>query len=648
MTEKSDESSVREESSPDMAKRPSGRLELTWANKDKALLSRDDGSYEWVAKRDRRVAEVRLLRDAGTVGEVHPEAERAKDNLLIRGDALHALTALTKLPEFAEEYVGKVKLVYIDPPFNTGQAFEHYDDGIEHSVWLAMMRDRLVQVRRLLSADGSVWVHLDDREAHRCRMLLDEVFGADCFVSEVIWETTDARKMDADQFSLAHNRILVYSKSYGWEPHRYVAETNETDFPLVDASGNRYSRRELRKWGKNSLRTERPNGWYPLTAPDGSEVFPIRPDGREGTWRWQASKVEADADRIEWVKTDRGLEPYVKTYMSSGKKPLPPRTLWKIGEVPGNPAAREQVKALFPDVEPFSTPKPEELLQEILFLGTNEGDIVLDFFSGSGTTGAVAQKMGRRWVMAERERDTIETFSAPRLAAVVNGSDEGGISSREHRIAVEALPDGVSPEDAREFVRVLTRLAPEIEPSSAFSADDAKAIVRVLKARAKTRLEREVNWRGGGGFRTLDVAPSMYHEEHGMVFLADWATASDLSEAVAAQLGFDYEIEGPFCGRKGRVRLAVVDGHVTRDVAKAIVDSLEKGETLSLVATSVDPDVDEALGKLRRGSRARVAPEDLLLQYAKPSNWRVSVAREPETKLDAEIEEEALATEGIS
>lgn len=286
MTDKSDESSVREESSPDMGRKPTGRLELTWANKDKALLSHDDGSYEWVGKRDRRVAEVRLLRDAGTFGEVNSESNRAKDNLLIRGDALHALTALSKLPEFAEEYVGNVKLAYIDPPFNTGQAFQHYDDGIEHSVWLTMMRDRLVQIKRLLSTDGSVWVHLDDREAHRCRMLLDELFGPECFVSEVIWETTDARKMDADQFSLAHNRILIYSRTHGWEPNRYEAETNESDFPHLDESGRRYSRRELRKWGKSSLRTERPNGWYPLTAPDGQVVYPIRPDGREGTWRW--------------------------------------------------------------------------------------------------------------------------------------------------------------------------------------------------------------------------------------------------------------------------------------------------------------------------------------------------------------------------
>src|SRR6266511_1888257 len=135
-----------------------GRLELTWTNKDKRLLAYEDGSYVWVPPSDYRVAEVRLLDDAGTVGETRSASKRAADNLLIRGDALNALTSLTELPEFAKEYVGNVKLAYLDPPFNTQQSFLHYDDGLEHSVWLTMMRDRLLQVRDLLAPTGSVLV----------------------------------------------------------------------------------------------------------------------------------------------------------------------------------------------------------------------------------------------------------------------------------------------------------------------------------------------------------------------------------------------------------------------------------------------------------------------------------------------------------
>jgi adenine-specific DNA-methyltransferase len=177
-----------------------GRLELTWTNKHLRLLAHDDGSYEWVPASDYRVAEVRLLRDAGTVGQVHDDAERAKDNLLIRGDTLNALTSLIELPEFAQEYVGKVKIAYLDPPFNTQQSFLQYDDALEHSVWLTMIRDRLLQIRTLLAPDGSVWLHLDHSEVHRARCAMDEVFGPGCFVAEIIWRSSDNSNNDAKQF----------------------------------------------------------------------------------------------------------------------------------------------------------------------------------------------------------------------------------------------------------------------------------------------------------------------------------------------------------------------------------------------------------------------------------------------------------------
>lgn len=540
-----------------------GRLELTWTNKEKRLLAYEDGSYVWVPPADYRVAEVRLLDDAGTVGEVHAESRRAADNLLIRGDALNALTSLAELPEFAREYVGKVRLAYLDPPFNTQQSFLQYDDALEHSVWLTMMRDRLVQIRKLLSAGGSVWVHLDDREAHRCRVLMDEVFGMDCFVAEVIWEITEARKMDADQFSLAHNRVLVYSRTSGWQPNRYPADADESAYPHMTEDGRRYSRRELRKWGKNSLRTDRENLWYPLIAPDGTEVWPIRPDGKEGCWRWQKSTVEENLDRIDWVETQRGVEPYVMTLMEDGKKPKPPRTLWTTDWLPGNPAARKHVKQLFPEVEPFDTPKPEELLREILFLGSNPGDIVLDCFLGSGTTAAVAHKMGRRWVGIERNTATLDTFAIPRLTKVVEGNDPGGITEA-------------------------------------------------------------VGWEGGGGFRILDVAPSMFEEDGGAVFIAEWASNGKLAEVTAAQLGFEFEADPPFTGRRGRSRLAVIDGLVNADVARMLVEALPDGELLTLCGTAVDPEVRSELRELRRGSTVRKIPASILADF-RSARWQPSV-----------------------
>lgn len=421
-------------------------------------------------------------------------------------------------------------------------------------MWLTMMRDRLVQIRKLLANNGSVWVHLDDREAHRCRSVLDEVFGIDCFVSEVVWEITDARKMDAKQFSLAHNRLLIYSREPTWEPDRYPGDVDEASYPHTTLDGRRYSRRELRKWGKNSLRRDRPNLWYSITAPNGQDVWPIRPDGKEGNWRWQPSKVEEEWDRIDWVQTDRGIEPYVMTFMEEGKKPKPPRTLWTTDWMPGNPAAREHLKQLFPGLEPFDTPKPEELLSEILFLATRPGDVVLDCFLGSGTTAAVAHKMGRRWIGVERSTDTLDKYVLPRLTKVVNGEDPGGITE-------------------------------------------------------------QTGWTGGGGFRILDVAPSMFDDDEGTVYLADWAVNGRLAEACAAQLHYEFEAEPPFAGRRGRTRLAVVDGLVNEDVVRLLVANLPDDERLVVCGTAVDPAARTLLGELRRGSSVRKIPASILQDY---------------------------------
>ncbi len=199
-----------------------GRLELTWTNKALRLLAHEDGRYEWVSPSDYRVAEVRLLDDVATAGEVG--RTRAANNLLIRGDALNALRSLTRLPEFAREYVGKVKLVYLDPPFNTQQSFLHYDDALEHSVWLTMMRDRLLQIRDLLAPDGSVWVHCDDTEQHRLRLVMDEVYGGSNYVATIVWRSSDNSNNDAKQFSTDHN----YLKDHGTRSRSWAASDPQT------------------------------------------------------------------------------------------------------------------------------------------------------------------------------------------------------------------------------------------------------------------------------------------------------------------------------------------------------------------------------------------------------------------------------------
>ena len=226
------------------------RLELTWFNKDKALIPTENGKYgySWVDPRDPRYCETHTLvegayiegiqaaKEAGLSYSERADLEPTTDNLLINGESGDVLEALTRVPELADKYLGKIKLCYIDPPFNTAGTFTHYEDNLEHSVWLTMMRDRLVHIKKLLSDDGSIWVHLDDSENHRMRLLLDEVFGASNFIAEVVWQKADSPRNDAAGFSISHDSILIYSKNHSWRPNRVarLATTNTSRYKSRD------------------------------------------------------------------------------------------------------------------------------------------------------------------------------------------------------------------------------------------------------------------------------------------------------------------------------------------------------------------------------------------------------------------------------
>jgi len=539
-----------------------GRLELTWTNKQLRLLAHEDGSYEWVNPSDYRVAEVRLLHGVASVGEV--SKTRATDNLLIRGDALNALTTLAQLPEFARQYLGKVGLVYIDPPFNTQQSFLQYDDALEHSVWLTMIRDRLLQIRDLLSPDGTVWLHIDDAEAHRARCVMDEVFGPDQFVATVIWEKADSPRMDAQDFSGRHDYLLIYRRSEAFSVNRIPTDGVPAHYNKVAPDGRAYYLKPLRAMGgQGSSREARPTLWFALTAPDETEVWPLRPDGVEGAWRWSRKKIKQEAERIEWVRSAAGWQPYFRIY-ADAERGVPPETIWSKDDVGTNRTSKAEVKKLAPDKQAFDTPKPERLLQRIIHIASNPGDIVLDCFLGSGTTAAVAHKMGRRWVGIEREPKTIEDFALPRLKKVVAGEDSGGITE-------------------------------------------------------------DVDWEGGGGFRILDVAPSMFEANDGLVFLADWMTNGKLSEGTAAQLGFDYETDPPFSGRKGRTRLAVIDGVVNESVVRLLVSALPERERVVICGTGIDTEARPILRELRPGSTLRKIPAALLDEYRSSRQLRLSL-----------------------
>jgi adenine-specific DNA-methyltransferase len=537
-----------------------GTLELTWTNKHLRLLAEEDGAYQWVPPSDYRVAEVRLLEEAGTVGKTRSRRDRVEDNLLIRGDALNALTSLAELPEFAEELVGKVRLAYLDPPFNTQQSFLHYDDNLEHSVWLTMMRDRLVQVRKLLSPDGSVWVHCDDYEQHRLRCVMDEVFGIGSFVATVIWQKRYSRD-NRPAIGPVHDYLLVYSPlGPDWKNVRNRVSRDPKSLkqyrnPNDDPKG---------PWRAIPLDVQAGHAtaaqFYEVATPGGAVHDP--PPGRA----WSLTKDRLDAliaeDKIYFGLNGKG-KPNLIRYLADDEG-LVPWTWWPHEEVGHNDESKKEILTLFSDEEPFDTPKPERLMQRIIQIATNPGDIVLDSFLGSGTTAAVAHKTGRRWIGIERSVKTFDSYTIPRLTKVINGEDPGGVTER-------------------------------------------------------------ANWANGGGFRILDVAPSMFDEEDGTVYLAAWATSSRLAEACAAQLHYEFEPEPPFAGRRGRTRLAVIDGLLNEDVVRLLVANLPDDERLVVCGTAVDPAARTLLRELRRGSSVRKIPASILRDYRK-SSWALPAA----------------------
>ncbi len=337
----------------------------------------------------------------------------SSDNMLIHGDNLLALKSLES------EYSGKIKCIYIDPPYNTGSAFEHYDDNLEHSTWLNLMKPRLEILKRLLADDGSIWISIDDDEGHYLKVLCDEIFGRTNFINTVIWEKKYSPQNDAKWLSDNHDFILVYAKNKQvWKPNL---------LPRTEEMNSRYKNPDNDPRGvwtssDMSARTYTASCDYPITTPTGKIINPS--SGR----CWIVTKErfqELLADNRVWFGNDGNNVPRIKKFLTDVKQGMTSLTIWKYTEVGHNQDARREVK-VFNSESVFATPKPERLIERILTLATNEGDLVLDSFLGSGTTAAVAHKMGRRWIGIELGEHAY-THCYPRLKAVVDG-EQGGIS----------------------------------------------------------------------------------------------------------------------------------------------------------------------------------------------------------------------------
>jgi adenine-specific DNA-methyltransferase len=362
--------------------------------------------------------------------------------------------------------------------------------------------------------------------------------------------------MDANGFSSRHDIIVVYSKSDSWRPNRIEQVDLPEYYKLTDELGRTYTRAQLRKGGGSSRREDRPNMFFPILAPDGTEVFPLRDDGTEGRWRWSQARVTELYEELEWVQGRRGWNPYTRIY-AENIMAKPPETIWLRDFVGTNTIAKKEIKVLFPGETPFDTPKPEKLLAQIMTLASEPGDVVLDVFGGSGSTGAVATKLRRRWVLAEILPETVRKFTQPRISKVVRGEDAGGVTA-------------------------------------------------------------DVDWSGGSGFRTLEIQESFYAMTPLGVMLTDDANGPRFARAVAGQLGFDWEsANGLLCARRGRMRLAVLDGAVGVEETRQIVSELEENERATIVARVILPGAEEWLSENSRGSICLKAPNDVLRERRK-------------------------------
>ncbi len=435
----------------------------------------------WIGKENRPKLEPRILLEDPEKSYHAPHRLTDRDlfdNRLIFGDNLLALKALE------QEFAGKIKCIFIDPRYNTGSAYSHYDDGVEHSLWLSLIRDRLDLLRRLLSEDGSLWITIDDTESHYLKVVCDEIFGRQNFIANVVWQKKFSPQANAIWLSDSHDHILVYAKDKAtWRPNllprteiadaRYKNPDNDPRGPWT--SGDCTTSLTGGQRGAQYARTGISENIYEISTPSGRRIMPPR-----GTcWRFSQNRFEELVrDNRIWFGISGKNVPRYKRFLSEVQEGIVGMTIWLRSEVGDNQDAKREVAA-FNAEDIFATPKPEKLLKRVLELASHPGDLMLDSFAGSGTTGAVAHKMGRRWIMVELG-EHCHTHIIPRLKKVIDGTDQGGTS-------------------------------------------------------------KAVNWKGGGGFRYYRLAPSLLQKDKWGNWVINKAYKPEmLTEAVCKLEGFNY------------------------------------------------------------------------------------------------------------
>ena len=537
-----------------MSQNNKNKLELTWI-----------GKYN-----ERQPLEPRILIENkeysyGTPETgVLPNGKPWNGNMLIHGDNLLALKALE------QDFAGQVKCIYIDPPYNTGNAFEHYDDGVEHSIWLSLMRDRLEILSNLLQQNGSIWIPIDADESHYLKVLCDEIFGRRNFIDEVIWQRAYAPINLKKTLSRSHDTILVYAKERtdGFELNK---------LPRTEDANDRYKNPDndpRGKW-KSSDCTVGPvveEKLYPITIPSGRVVYPS--SGR--CWLYTKDRFEemVRQNRI-WFGPNGDSMPSVKKFLSEVKQGITAQTLWTYQEVGHNQDAKKEIKAFgFETV--FETPKPERLIERVLTLGSNPGDLVLDSFLGSGTTAAVAQKMGRRYIGIELGKHAY-THCVPRLKMVTDGTDQGGISKAQ-------------------------------------------------------------NWKGGSGFKFYELAPSLLKEDKfGHLVINKEYNADMLAAAMAKQEGYTYQPDSEVYWKQGRGSetdfIYTTTQFMTVEALAAIHETMTEGESLLICCTSFQKECKQAFSNIS----IKKIPQMLLgrCEFGK-DDYSLNIIELPEEKFEVE------------
>ncbi|OYQ45477.1 site-specific DNA-methyltransferase [Flavobacterium aurantiibacter] len=477
----------------------------------------------WIGKGEEPKLEPRILIENPEYSYGDPNSP----NMLIHGDNLLALKALE------QDYAGKVKCIYIDPPYNTGNAFEHYDDGVEHSLWLSLMKPRLDILRNLLSNDGSIWISIDDNEAHYLKVMCDGIFGRQNFIASVIWHKKHTRSNDAKFFSDNHDFVIVYCKNRDKFQLNLLPRTEEQNKGYKNLDNDPRG-----PWASQPIQVKTPSDAYiyEIQSPNGNKFWP--PKGR--SWQFGLKRYEelVEDNRI-WFGADGNNVPRIKKFLTEVQDGITPLTIWWRDEVGDNQQAKKEVKDLFPD-DPFGTPKPERLLERVLMLGSNEGDLVLDSFLGSGTTAAVAHKMGRRYIGVELGEHA-KTHCFPRLKQVVDG-EQGGIS-------------------------------------------------------------KAVNWQGGGGFKFYTLAPSLLKQDKfGNWVISQEYNADMLAAAMAKQEGFKYQPHESTYWKQGQSSeqdfIFTTTQFLTVEALDSIKDEMQPGETLLICCKSFQKECKGKFGNI--------------------------------------------------